>query len=146
MASTIWSSENRIRTAKDPVRIVGCQLSTIVRNPEHLARLRDAVLRVHRATIQASELLNLHVRRMLEANQPLPAALFNGNWAFKAWTAVSTSTGAVDPELRITRELQIQLQGADAPEPVSSARGGSQLFNAADRLSIGARRRVSVSA
>ena len=131
MASTSRSSENRIRTDKDPVRIVGCQLSTIVRNPEHLARLRDAVLRVHRATTQASELLNLHVRRMLEANQPLPGVLFTGNWASKAWTVVSTSAGAVDPELRTTRELQLQLQGANAPEPVSSARGGVQLFKAA---------------
>jgi hypothetical protein len=84
----------RVRTDKDPVRVVGCQLAKIVRRPEHLAALQDAVLRAHRATLQATELLNMHVRRLLEAGSPPPPRLFDANWAKQAWVAVSTSRGA----------------------------------------------------
>lgn len=125
------SCGRRERNKKDAVRIVGCQLHRITRNHDHLDRIRDAVVRTHRATTQASELLNLHVRRLLEANLPLPPGLFGGNWAKQAWVAVSSGRGHVDTELRATRDLQLQLQGDNSPPLVASGRGSDQLFKAA---------------
>ena len=72
------STSARVRLKDDPVRTVGCQLHKVVRTEAHLAALRDGVERVHRATVLATELLNLHLRRCLEHNDPVPN-VFNGN-------------------------------------------------------------------
>ena len=69
------------------MRTVGCALAKLVPNPLHLQKIRDAVATVtHKATILASELLNLHVRRTLDAD---PAAdlscCFSANWVLDAY-------------------------------------------------------------
>ena len=50
----------------DSVRTVGCALVKLVPDPVHLQKIRDAVATTHKATILASELLNLHIRRVLD--------------------------------------------------------------------------------
>lgn len=49
----------------DGIRTVGCNLSKLVPDGEHMARLQNAVLSVHKATILATELVNMHLRRCL---------------------------------------------------------------------------------
>ena len=102
------STSARVRLKDDPVRIVGCQLHKVVRTEAHLAALRDGVERVHRATVLATELLNLHLRRCLEHNDPV-RAFFNGNWVYKAWVAVSN--GKVDAALQASFDAQRALHG-----------------------------------
>ena len=52
----------------DSVRTVGCALAKLIPNPVHLQKIRDAVTTTHKATILASELLNMHIRRTLDSD------------------------------------------------------------------------------
>jgi hypothetical protein len=44
----------------DGLRTIGCRLGRIVPDKAHFELIQEAVLNVHKATIFASELLNLH--------------------------------------------------------------------------------------
>ena len=100
--------------APDPgiiIRTVGVNFEKLIPDEAHKAAIRDAVNRVHKATILATELLNLHVRRTLEELDGAGLEnVFIGNWLIKAYyevTACEVSTkGApvVPSELRETRE------------------------------------------
>ena len=50
----------------EDVRTVGCALTKLIPNPVHLQKIRDAVATTHKATILATELLNMHIRRTLD--------------------------------------------------------------------------------
>ena len=56
----------------DEVRTVGCSLEKLIPDPTHLHKIRDAVAVTHKATILASELLNMHIRRLLDVDQHAP--------------------------------------------------------------------------
>ena len=62
------------------VRTVGCALSRLVPDAAYLAAIRGSVLSVHNATILATELLDMHLRRCLngEADTDL-ASFFDGS-------------------------------------------------------------------
>ena len=49
----------------DGIRTVGCSLQKLVPDVGQLDAIRQAVASTHRATILATELLNMHLRRML---------------------------------------------------------------------------------
>ena len=90
------------------VRTVGCALAKLVPNPDYLRKIRDAVATTHKATILATELLNLHIRRTLDSD---PAAdlsrCFQSNWvrhAYNEVTSASRKGGKFDTALRATRE------------------------------------------
>lgn len=90
------------------VRTVGCALSKLIIDPLHLIKIQDTVCIAHKATILASELLNMHIRRMLDtdANADL-SCCFKANWVLHAYnevTSTKNSKGKFDPELRTTRE------------------------------------------
>ncbi|KAL1511433.1 hypothetical protein AB1Y20_006232 [Prymnesium parvum] len=77
------------------------------RDEAHKALIRDAVKRVHEATILASQLLNLHVRRCLEERQGAGLEdVFSANWIYNVFNEVTCGKGrpAVVAELRDTRE------------------------------------------
>jgi hypothetical protein len=50
-------------TARAGTRTVACNFAKLVPDATHAAAIEDAVHSVHRCTILAAELLNLHVRR-----------------------------------------------------------------------------------
>ena len=129
------ATESRQRERGDPVRVIGAQLATVTRSDAHLSRLRDGVERVHRATVLASELLNLHLRRLLEANEAadLPN-FFDGNWTKQAWTAVTAGNGRVDAALAVSRTVQITLHGAHVLPPISTAGLDQMLKFEADKF------------
>jgi len=52
-------------TSDGDVRTVGCALARLVPDAGHLDALRRAVESTHKATLLATELLNLHLRRVL---------------------------------------------------------------------------------
>jgi hypothetical protein len=90
------------------VRTVGCSLVKLIPNPLHLQKIRDAVATTHKATILASELLNLHIRRALDSDPTIDLSCsFSANWVLNAYNEVTSTTrkgGRFDPALRATRE------------------------------------------
>ena len=64
----------------DGVRTVGCSLDKLVPESGHLLALRRAVADTHKATILATELLNMHLRRTLSDPSADLACFFNGSW------------------------------------------------------------------
>jgi hypothetical protein len=72
----------------------------------HLELIQEAVLNVHKATIFASELLNIHIRRLLQ--QDIDVYLkgcFSANWVLNVYNEVTYSTRKVKivPELQMSR-------------------------------------------
>lgn len=105
----------RVRAKSDETRTIKCQLKSITRNQTHLQTIEETVLRVHRCTILATELLNLDLRRRLEAGMPVDFFFKDSN-VKQAWMAVSTSKGRVDPHLQASRVEQKRLHGAHGQE------------------------------
>jgi len=89
------------------VRTVGCSLEKLVPDPTHLRKIRAAVEATHKATILASELLNLHIRRLLDADDAADlSCCFDANWLIKAYYEVTEARGSPkpDPALLATRQ------------------------------------------
>lgn len=92
------------------VRSVGCALHRLVPDAGHLAALRRAVESTHKATFLATELLNLHLRRVLAEDDDGDAfrCFFDANWLLNAYNEVTvaakTSKAKVVPALRATFE------------------------------------------
>ena len=79
---------------KENIRTVGCALDKLVPDASHLEKIRHAVAVTHKATILASELLNIHLRRLLAEN--LDADLrefFSQNWILNAYNEVCPRDG-----------------------------------------------------
>lgn len=92
----------------DSVRTVGCALVKLVQDSVHLQKIRDAVATTHKATILASELLNLHIRRALDHDPAVDlSCCFSANWVLNAYNEVTSTSrkgGKFDAALRATRE------------------------------------------
>lgn len=100
-------------TSDGDVRTVGCALKRLVPDAGHLDALRRAVASTHKATVLSTELLNLHLRRVLahpaSANDDATLSrFFDANWLMNAYNEVTTtpreSRTRVVPELRATRD------------------------------------------
>ena len=73
---------------------VRCALKRGVLDSTHLGAIREAVVRVHRCTYHATELLNLYVRDRIENHDGTGLDLvFTQNWLINAYQAVSIGTG-----------------------------------------------------
>ena len=79
----------------------------MIPDENHKSKIRDAVERVHKATIYATELINIHIRRCFEelGGNGLESVC-DANWLLNVYNEVTTGTGAprVVPELRETKE------------------------------------------
>lgn len=93
---------------KDKSYTVGCSLRKLIPDITHLTAIQDGVTRTHRAVLFATELLNLHVRRLLDENSEADLQnLFDANWIVKALNTVTTSgsdRAQLDPALVTTRD------------------------------------------
>ena len=88
-------------------RTVGCALSKLIIHEHHLIKIKEAVLSTHKATLLASELLNLHIRRCLEEDPTSDLShVFTRNWILNAYNEVTSGRKKVRliPELHETRE------------------------------------------
>ena len=82
--------------APDPGKeyTVTCNLRKAIPDRKHLKTIQEAVVRVHRCTFYASELLNLYIRDRIENHQGTGLeSIFSQNWLLNAYYAVSNSTG-----------------------------------------------------
>tara|TARA_B100000945_G_scaffold304075_1_gene289217 strand:+ start:818 stop:2743 length:1926 start_codon:yes stop_codon:yes gene_type:complete len=92
----------------DGIRTVGCSLVKLVPCAEYLNKIQDAVAATHKATILATELLNIHLRKCMQDNPDQDLAhFFNGSWLLNAYNEVTHGKRKVTivPELRNTRDL-----------------------------------------
>ena len=89
----------------DEIRTVGASLEKLIRSDVHLSRIREVVSNTHKATLLVTELLNIHLRRMLLEEQDL-AQFFNANWIMNAFNEVTIGKKKVKivQELRETRD------------------------------------------
>ena len=71
--------QHRNMEADTNLRTVGCRLEKLIPDAQTVSDIRMVVQRVHEATIQATSLLNLHVRRCIHDGVTL-RGIFNGNW------------------------------------------------------------------
>jgi hypothetical protein len=115
---------------------IACRLDKVLVQADHVAIIRDAATRAHRATTLASRLLAFHALKCLERGLELPT-FGSVVWAKKAWACVSESTRAAnnrkdDPELVATRdEFMPELKHAE--NRVDSVRMGDVLAFEAKR-------------
>ena len=88
----------------DGLRTVGCNLQKLVPDAGQLDAIRQAVASTHKATILATELLNMHLRRMLNNSNADLACFFNASWLLNAYNEVTTGKRKVKavPELHET--------------------------------------------
>ena len=87
----------------DGTRTVACRLEKWLPDAGMVMDVRTAVLRVHEATIHATHLLNLHIRRCIESNVAFDR-IFDHNWILNVFYEVTSSSTspASDPELSKT--------------------------------------------
>lgn len=86
---------------------IGCSFEKLIPDAQHKDKIRDAVHRAHLSVIYATELLNLHIRRVLEEDAGADLKrLFTANWLLKVFNAVTRGTGTADvpDELTATRD------------------------------------------
>ena len=91
----------------ESVRTVGCALEKLVPDANHLQKVQHAVASNHKATILASELLNMHIRRVLNADARADlSCCFTANWLLNAYNEVTVGKRKVkvNTELRATRD------------------------------------------
>lgn len=74
----------------DGIRTVGCSLQKLVPDAGQLDAIRQAVASTHKATILATELLNMHMRRMLAVPDADLSVFFNASWLLNAYNEVTT--------------------------------------------------------
>ena len=85
---------------------VSCALKKAVLDNDHIARIKDAVYRVHAATTLATELLNLYVRDRIENHDATGLdSIFDRNWLLKAYQTVTSDSNSkrkpsIDPSVR----------------------------------------------
>ena len=94
------------------IRTVGCSVSKLILNEDHLQSIRDVVLSTHKATILVSELLNIHIRRMLEEDPESDLqCCFHPNWLSQAYNGVTKakmpSTPKIDECLQETLQFHM---------------------------------------
>ena len=90
----------------DGIRTVGCSLEKLLPDVGHLAAIRQAVASTHKATILASELLNMHLRRLLHTPDADLSCFFNASWLLNAYNEVTIGKRKVkvDEDLHQTPE------------------------------------------
>ena len=100
----------------DGIRTIGCRLDKIVPDRNHFELIQEAVLNAHKATIFASELLNIHIRRLLQKD--IKADLkdcFSANLVLNVYNEVTYSGRKVKfvPELQMSR---LMMPAFDPPD------------------------------
>jgi hypothetical protein len=101
----------------DGIRTIGCSVSKLIPNEEHLVKIQGAVAATHKATILATELLNIHLRRCLEEDPYQDfSCFFDRTWLLNAYNEVTYGSRKVKvvEALRYSRDTYMPY--FDAPE------------------------------
>ena len=96
---------------KPSERVIAVGIREVIPELLHRVRIEDAVFRIHRITIDATELVSLHIARCMESNIELPN--ISAQYYKMAMQLVTEGNGtlkSVDPELQKTRNAMERLQ------------------------------------
>lgn len=108
--------------APDPGRsyTVSCAFAKAIPDAVHREAIRDAVLRVHRCTFAATELLNLYVRHRIEHHDGRGLErMFDANWLINAYHLVKMNSGPRKPKCDADLEAVFEeFMEADLEKPV----------------------------
>ena len=88
------------------LRTVGCRLEKLIPDAQIVTDIRTAVQRVHEATLQATALLNLHVRRCIRDGVAMQR-IFDGNWIIKAFQEVTIGDKPYSIDLELSRTMKL---------------------------------------
>ena len=100
----------------DGVRTIGCRLDKIVPDKTHFELIQETVLNVHKTTIFASKLLNIHIRRLLQEDMKSDLKdCFSANWVLNVYNEVTYSGKKVKvvPDLQTYR---VMMSSFDPPD------------------------------
>tara|TARA_B110001452_G_scaffold154054_1_gene128199 strand:- start:202 stop:2163 length:1962 start_codon:yes stop_codon:yes gene_type:complete len=93
-----------------------CAANKAIPDSNHLAAIRDAVLRVHNCTMAATELLNLYVRDRIENHNGTGLAdVFKPNWLLNAYHEVKVSTGKPKGDEALHTVFETHMKDLDRP-------------------------------
>ena len=100
----------------DGIRTVGCALQKLVPDPGHLDAIRQAVSSTHKATILVTELLNMHLRRVLSIPDSDLSVFFNANWILKAYNEVTTGARKVNAIVGLRETFNMCMPSFSPPD------------------------------
>ena len=101
----------------DGIRTVGCSVSKLIPNEEHLVKIQGAVAATHKATILATELLNIHLRRCLEEDPYQDfSCFFDRTWLLNAYNEVTYGSRKVKVVEALRYSRDTCMPPFDAPE------------------------------
>ena len=100
----------------DGVRTVGCCLEKLVPDSCHLLALRRAVANTHKATLLATELLNMHLRRTLSDPSADLSCFFNGSWLLNAYNEVTSGKRKVKVVIELRQTLETCMPPFEPPD------------------------------
>ena len=106
-------------------KTVACRLSKLIPDERTVSDVRMAVSLVHEVTIQATSLLNLHIRSCIANDNLMSSKFFDRNWILKAFQEVTVcKTGKV-----CARDLELAQTMTHMPDFTPVDRSGlTQLF------------------
>jgi hypothetical protein len=84
-------------TSDGEIRTVGASLERLIPDADHLSKIRTAIAATHKATILASELLNMHLRKILAADVcKHPASPLTAPESYYEWIRTERSRLGID--------------------------------------------------
>jgi hypothetical protein len=100
----------------DGIRTVGCSLEKLLPDVGHLDAIRQAVASTHKATILASELLNMHLRRLLHTPDVDLSCFFNASWLLNAYNEVTIGKRKVKFDEDLHQTLKTHMPSFSPPD------------------------------
>jgi hypothetical protein len=100
----------------DGIRTVGCSLEKLLPDVGHLDAIRQAVASTHKATILASELLNMHLRRLLHTRDVDLSCFFNASWLLNAYNEVTIGKRKVKVDEDLHQTLEKHMPSFSPPD------------------------------
>ena len=100
----------------DGIRTVGCSLEKLLPDVGHLDAIRQAVASTHKATILASELLNMHLRRLLHTPDVDLSCFFNASWLLNAYNEVTIGKRKVKVDEDLHQTLEKHMPSFSPPD------------------------------
>ena len=100
----------------DGIRTVGCSLEKLLPDVAHLDAIRQAVASTHKATILASELLNMHLRRLLHTPDVDLSRFFDASWLLNAYNEVTIGKRKVKVDEDLHQTLEKHMPSFSPPD------------------------------
>jgi hypothetical protein len=99
----------------DGVHTVGCALEKLIPDADQLKAIQEAVASTHKTTILATELLNIHLRRVIDDPDEDLSCFFNGSWLLNAYNEVTIGKCKVKLVAELHKTMEMYMPSFSAP-------------------------------